>query len=717
LLVLAVPVAAQNRAVRVRLPAAPRPIVSLNALRPGVSLTPSAVRVAPLPTVGKSLALPKPAALPLKSQVSLARPAAPVSLAVPMPEGRLGARIGQILERVFPARPSEAPLPDAEPAKVPRKAPTPSYDYARMFELSRRLLTRPGVRAFLRETFAEELTITEQMRKDYKLPEDFEKVKDMSESQFMLLLQNNEEHWPLLEQYLEQIEKKEEKVDEDDPKLKELKKEWKAKFRELVADEGIREKFAELNDPLQPFELTLEKDAPGYSNARVYADHQKIVDGKVVPADDLSQVVVDFIDGAEKELMFNVFDFDLEKVADAFIRAAGRGVAVTGGVDGALIDKKSDSYRPQVEAVFKKLSATKGVSMTAVDAVGLNHQKMIIRDFNDPKKAKSLFSSGNFTQSCIGPEGDLCQVDPAKRPKDSVPNANHQVVMDGYLMAQVAANSLTKTLVMGLRGNEYPLAGAFKVFGAKTEKGDAPYMAVSFTPGGAVGNINRDMTSRLLKLTRGPVRLMQFAFSSEEVRQALVERAALEKKDGKAFDLRSVGDTPFALRPWSVSLALSGLYLDEDGQAKEYKDVKASENELLKILGKEGFEELRKNIRVGPRAYRTHSYTDEKGEKTEYGAKVHHKVLISGDFAILGTSFNFSDAANHNQEQFLLTNDPALVGAMNQVFDGLFALSGTSVVDEALRRNEFLKNGGEDDLKIDKQYDHVDKESAKSRKK
>ena len=92
-------------------------------------------------------------------------------------------------------------------------------------------------------------------------------------------------------------------------------------------------------------------------------------------------------------------------------------------------------------------------------------------------------------------------------------------------------------------------------------------------------------------------------------------------------------------------------------------------------------------------------------------------TVISGPLAVFATSFNFSEAANHNQEQFLATSDPVLVAALYAVFDGFFAMSPTSLSEEIARRNEFLKQGGEDELGIDSQYKHVDEEAARSRKK
>lgn len=585
-------------------------------------------------------------------------------------------------------------LPDLGPKK--RK---PSSDFASMFALARETMKNRDARAFLREAFKEELTMTEEQQKEYGLPE---RVKDMSESQFMLLLQHNEHAWPLLQDYLKAYTKAEKK----DALEGDFDKEWKAKFKELLADPKIGEVFKKLNDPLTPMRLDTEDGKPGYANAEVYANHQRIENGKKLPAQDLKQVVIDFVAGAEKEVMFNFFDFDLMDAAEAMIAAAKRGVVITGGIDAHTIET-----RPEVKAVYEALNAQKGITIVAVDSVGLNHQKVVIRDFNDKKKAKALFSSGNLTQSCVGPEGDLEEIPEKDRPRDSVPNANHIMVLDSYLLAQVAANSLTKTLVYKLRGDDYPLDGAYKILGE-----DDQWIIISFSPKGGLGDINRDMTRRLLLETRGPVRLMQFAFSSEGVRDALIERAKLEKAEGNKFDYKSVGDTPFAMRPWSIFLDLAGWLMIEEGDKKEY--LEAAESALKAVLGEEAFAAFQKNVRVGPRAYRNHVFRTVEDVAIQYGAKIHHKVMISGLYAIMGTSFNFSEAANSNQEQFLVVHDKAMVAAMNAVFDGLFDLADKSIIDEIARRNKlFLEKQDDPELEIGGQYDHVDKEASRSRKK
>lgn len=421
--------------------------------------------------------------------------------------------------------------------------------------------------------------------------------------------------------------------------------------------------------------LDLPAGAPGYRHAQVFLDHPGYRDGKWLPPQDLVQVVLDFIAGARQGLMLNVFDFDLMEVADALAAKGEQGLSVLVGIDKNII-----AARPEVQAVFDKLTKAKNVTVVAVDSVGLNHQKMIVRDWDAPKLAKVLLSSGNLTRSCLSPGGDLAGR--AFRPKDAVPNANHMITLDSYPAAQAVTDSLLKTLEYKLRGDGYPLGGAFTVFGAPSST--ETFMALAFSPRGGLGEVNRDIVRRVLLQTRGPIRMLQFAFSSDEVVDALLERAKLEKAEGRAFDFKSVGDKPFALAGWSAFLRLSGYELKEEDKEKRY--VALADNPLRRLLGADAYATLKADIKVAPPQYGKHHLRTAQGE-IEYDAKLHHKVLISGDVVIAGTSFNISSNAEGNNEQMIVFRDPEVVRDMTAAFDGLFRKSRVSVEDEVHRRN------------------------------
>src|SRR5687768_16047420 len=120
------------------------------------------------------------------------------------------------------------------------------------------------------------------------------------------------------------------------------------------------------------------------------------MNGTLMRPHNLIDVWRQFILSAQKEIILNVFDFDLEEVADALIEQAHKGLYVQVG-----IDKKSViNVRPEVKAVADRL-AENGVKVTGVLPVGLNHQKITAIDWSNPKRAAVLFSSGNLTRSCM----------------------------------------------------------------------------------------------------------------------------------------------------------------------------------------------------------------------------------------------------------------------------------------------------------------------------
>lgn len=97
----------------------------------------------------------------------------------------------------------------------------------------------------------------------------------------------------------------------------------------------------------------------------LFANHVILEDGKARAAQDLKQVLLDFIESAEKSLVLNVFEFDLEDVAKALIRKAKVGVKIRIGMDKNMI-----AQRPGAKKVFDLLGAqTTNLTVHAVDSV------------------------------------------------------------------------------------------------------------------------------------------------------------------------------------------------------------------------------------------------------------------------------------------------------------------------------------------------------------
>ena len=558
------------------------------------------------------------------------------------------------------------------------------------------MLTRDAVRDFLKDAFKDELQISPELQQKFGLPDS---IKELSESQFVLLLQDTPEAVDLVNEYLAKAPV----LRETDVTQKDAQTEFQNRIRALLKSSNILAKFKEQNDPTKPLLLEMADDSAGYSNLQMYVDHKVGSSKGLQKIPSLKDVWKNFIASAQKSVVLNVFDFDLKDVAQVIIdksrdleklRLPGDPPRVRLGIDGGVI-----KARPEVKAVFDLLSAESGIQVTAVDSVGLNHQKMVSIDWEDPAHAAVLFSSGNLTQSCIGPEGDLI----GKLPPSpySIPNANHVITMNSQLLATLVNHELSKTLDLKLKGRQkdgYPLSGAYQVRGPSgaSQPDGITSLTIAFSPHGAFGDINRDIIARMISTTRGPIRMAQFAFSSDTIVTALLARAESETREHNSFDFESVGDTPFALANWSGFVKMSGLKVVEDGKVKKYVDD--PESPWMKFFGASGLSRLRDKIRVAPKVYGTHSVKvrDASGKSVpvEVTSKIHHKVMVSGGDVITG-SYNFSEGALDNQEQILWFHDSAVAKRFEDLYQGLRNDSVDSVYSASKNRNAFADSNGD----------------------
>jgi hypothetical protein len=483
--------------------------------------------------------------------------------------------------------------------------------------------------------------------------------------------------------------------DTQDPDLKPLKKFAESDFVAMAQRDSEvltynREKLLrDINEESKNPDITkhLRLVPPqgkwGYEDLTIKVSHPYDFRGQLVPAGDLLNEWMRFLNEAHHEIVLNVFDFDLMEVAELLIAKSRSGVRV-----GVGIDRKVVRARPQVEAVYNALLAG-GVNVFAVNAVGLNHQKMAAIDWSHPERSKALFSSGNLTQSCLHPRGDLKDADPL--PKESIPNANHVITMKSWLLANLVQHELSKAFdsTLPLRGAQYPLNGAYQVSGpgvppSTFEAYPEPSVIVTFTPGGGYRSVNKNLLARLIEKTTGPVRMIQFAYSAEAVSEALLERAQREYGETGHFDFLSIGDTPFAMQGWSQFLKMSGWKLVREEGVRRY-EVDA-DSPWIAGLAPHQLRDLRSRVRIAPPIYGSKWLKiDDKSHHVT--AKIHHKIMTTGPFAVIGTSFNFSQGAETNSEQILVFKDSELVERVNGMASWLHRSSPRSVDAEARRRN------------------------------
>lgn len=542
-----------------------------------------------------------------------------------------------------------------------------------------RIYSRPALRRVIAKELSEAL-------KGPDIPSgDDGKVTEIPEHQILRIIAT----FPSLRKMLKEYAILFPKIDDNDAEQKKARKEFAKKLTEMLAQNDLKERLIRFLSIADPVILSDAGSELGYRHTQFAANHPTIREGKTVPASNLKEMLIRFIQGAKKELVFNVFDFDLQEVADALVERAKAGVKIRGGIDSGVIDT-----RPEVKKIFKYLKSN-GIEIYSVDSVKLNHQKIWSRDYTT-RNAEVLFSSGNATQSCIGPEGDLTRVSGDERPKDSLPNANHMVQMQSQAIALLVNHELTKTLDMGLRGAQYPLGGVYKLFGeieTPSQKTN-PSVTIAFTPKGGLGDLNRDVIAKYISLSSGAIDFVQFAFSSQIVEQALFKKMQEFHAAGKPFDLKLVGDLNFSRQYWAVPLSIIGMKAVEikkgDVSIKAYVEDEASP--WVQILSKEEMTRLRQGIHAPPPAYGKHTYRPpDGGEPVEYEVKIHHKIMVTPEIAILGTSFNFSaGAADGNNEQLALFEDPEMVLNGQSILEYLFQNSqGTlyqTVLDTGFKR-------------------------------
>ncbi|MCX6118497.1 MAG: phospholipase D-like domain-containing protein [Proteobacteria bacterium] len=620
------------------------------------------------------------------------------------------------------------------------EVPSSKEDYNALFCIARNILTRPSAREFHRKHFKDVLNVNKEMADRLKMlfDKDSSQIRDLTEGQYLAILMRNEHMWEPLVKYLSEVAR----LNGKDPSQA-FKDKWTELFKSTLDN---LDDLQALNDPLEAFVLIGEDDdfkskkfSPQYRNLRLTVNHAYLgPDGQVIKpsSDGLKGEWIRFIKSAKKEFAMNIFDFDLMDVADAIVAARKRGVSARVGIDATVSCQKIDSRtgkpkagcREKVLAVFNELKEN-GVSVFGVDSPGLNHQKMAAIDWSLKGKGKVLLSSGNLTQSCSGQEGDFEDFSPEIQKhidrRRSLPNANHLIVFESDFGAALVNSELTKTLDLGLRGTvdsgstrAYPVSGAFQIFGEVDPKTkEQSSMIMAFTPGGGYKNMNAVFLSQIIQkmdLKKGPMRMAQFAYSSQDVRNSILKKAKDTLKSHASFDFISVGDTPFSVQGWSKFLEMSDMRATTKDDVRESgRTVKVTtgyepipDGEWSNVFSsKEKLKQWRDQVRIAPRRFGEFPVKVdgkslvENGREVKITVKIHHKLIAGGSVSTLGTSFNFSEGAETNNEQMIAIVDQRLADAARGIVNALAEdIEGTnpgptkSVFCEAARRS--LKKGG-----------------------
>ncbi|MFS4459818.1 hypothetical protein [Bdellovibrio sp. HCB2-146] len=581
-------------------------------------------------------------------------------------------------------------------AQIAPSRSTLSYDYDKLLNIATQIQTNKLLYDYLNIELAPLLEISPAQQALFQWGP---KSKGLSESQLVAILQNAPELLTRVESYMAQVSY----TNSSEPAVVELRAQMKKEFEFFVTNNpDLLARLKVLSDPTQAFTVTTPGNKPAMTSVETFVNHPIVLgygtpEQKTLPAADLKAEVIKFINGAQSQVWANFYDFDLMDVAETFAAKAKENVDVSVGVDSAVVEA-----RPEVKAVAEFLESQKsaGLDFVRVSSVGLNHMKMIVRDPNGPNAAV-MFLSGNLTQSCIGKEGDLKNLPPEIRPKESIPNANHAIIVKGTYPAIFARHQLHKVLKMKIRGTAaflkgnagFPIGGAYKFFSAPTPNGKIvknPWMIFSFSPNGGMGDINTDILKQVILTTTGPVRFLQFAFSSKVVTDALALRISNEKKqaaaEGRSYvaDIGGLGDQSFTHRDFSSFLTLDGLVQDKVTGLFSV-DPNGVYNQLLTP---EELEKTRAQTYSAPAIYGEKTLR-VNGEAHQISSKIHHKIMIIPDFAITtpGTSFNYSVNAESNNEQIVIMRNEQVTDVLMGAYEYLRSNSRGTVYDIAMKRN------------------------------
>ena len=579
--------------------------------------------------------------------------------------------------------------------------------YDRLFKLAYKIQMDRDFYKFLNGQFKDYLVIPDYMQKAYNLPD---KSSGFTTTQLVLFLQNSHEFEALTTQYF--ASKSTAKLSAATTQSVTI-----AITKDILQNATLVTTMKRLADPSQPLALLSHDGSPGYSDIRTYVNHPRLSDpsdinSAVIPADNLVDVVVKFIDRQNKEIWMNTFEFNHPKIAEAILRALARGVKVRLGIDkntlehtqlnkdvwamlSAVTDKKvtlaagAQKYKDLIDSIKNP-----DLILTPVDPESINHQKIIAGDPEEPT-AEVLISSGNMTVNCLDCRSHAFD-NPAPELDIAVPNANHIITFKSQIGAMIIRNELSKTIVDKLKGRtEYPISGSY-IFYGKKEDGmkKPPYIFITFSPNGGIGSIERDVLARLILGTTGPIIMGQYAFASPIVLDALIERFKKEKAEGHPVEFTFVGETNFVMQPYSSVLALAGYKLND--KTKMYEEDPNAK--VRTVLNDQEIKQLRERIFIPPPQY-SDRYIVLPGVKNKYklSAIMHHKLMafVNSHIVTAAKSYNVSQGAEENQEQVPVTNDPAVFKVLHGALEWLFKNAAHNIAAEVQLRNtqEAAKSG------------------------
>lgn len=549
-----------------------------------------------------------------------------------------------------------------------------------LFEITRVYLTNDIGREVLTKAFSGSLKFKNRLKNEnLKVPKNIDDL--LTEGNLLRLLEENKKFRKLLMDYKKLVNRNKKRFVSD----------FLSEFEKIDKKEGIRLKASKL-DPSRPHILLDQEGKPSTRYLEVFTNHPMILDdGEVIEASDLFEEKKRFIRSLTGDIIANVYDFDLLGLADEFVEKVKEGSNVLIGIDKQTFEKKIG-----VRRVVNRLRRG-GVKVVLVKTDGINHQKIIAGGIGKPGQGKLIFSSANFTASCIHPAGDFGES--GLDHELSYPNANHFVEIHDDQLLTLVEHELAKTLELKLPINAYPLSNSYQLLGPKVSGYGSTDLTVAFTPNGGLSNIMSNILAPEIIGREGPLYLATFAYPTGDSHDAVFERAKLEMQRNGRFEVLTVGDSFFSTREWAAPLEMIGHQVEhiDDTGIKLY--TPNFDNRWLFNLGREEMRRMMGQIYAAPEEYGRHQ-VEVDGEVYEVEAKLHHKLkVLDANVAVIGNSANFSKSAvAKNHEQFLMVNHPVIANKARGIVRGLVDKSRKTLFQLISSRNKY-KRGLDDRIR------------------
>ncbi len=375
---------------------------------------------------------------------------------------------------------------------------------------------------------------------------------------------------------------------------------------------------------------------PQDSQIQVYFNHNQAVDRKYQESyrnlerngDDLEAVIIEQINSATTSIDIAVQELNLSKIARSIIQQKNKGIRVRIVLENNYnipTDKLPDKHgltllkQNNIPIIDDTEDGSKGS--------GLMHHKFMVIDGQ-----KVLTGSANFTLSGI--HGDFDNL-------ETRGNTNHILVINSPDLAQLFTEEFNYLWGDGVGGKKDSLFGLKKPQRvSKTISLDRATITVKFSPDSPSSswqNSSNGLISQTLQIANDSIDLALFVFSDQQIANTM-EKEALE-----GVQIRALIDRSFAYRYYSEGLDLLGV----------------------EILNKCRYE---KNNRPWKQPITTVGIPS-----LAKGDKLHHKFAIIDTYTVITGSHNWSNAANHtNDETLLIIYNQLVATHFQREFDSLY---------------------------------------------